>query len=56
MSNQANLKAWARKYDLEAEIVILIENGFDTLQSVVAIDEKDLDTMGLTKVGTKKKF
>jgi len=51
-----NLNNWAQKYDLITEIKILIENGFDNLQSVAAITDSDLDTIGISKIGTKKKI
>jgi len=51
-----NLNNWAQKYDLMVEIQILIDNGFDNLQSVAAITDSDLNSIGITKIGTKKKI
>jgi len=51
-----NVKAWANKYDLNVEVEILILNGFDDLPSVALITESDLDAIGITKIGTKKKI
>jgi len=51
-----NLNNWAQKYDLTHEIQILIDNGFDNLQSVAAITDSDLNSIGITKIGTKKKI
>jgi len=51
-----NLNNWAQKYDLTVEIQILIDNGFDNLQSVAAITDSDLNSIGITKIGTKKKI
>jgi len=50
------VKNWAAKYDLNNELQILIENGFINLQSLALITESDLDAMGFTKIGTKKKI
>jgi len=50
------VKTWALKYDLNEEIEILIDNGFENLQSLSLITEGDLDAMGFTKIGTKKKI
>jgi len=50
------VKTWALKYDLKEEIEILINNGFENLQSLSLITESDLDSMGFTKIGTKKKI
>jgi len=50
-----NVKAWANKYDLNEEVEILIFNGFDNLPSLALITESDLDAIGITKIGTKKK-
>jgi len=50
------VKVWAAKYDLNAEVDILINNGFENLQSLSLLTESDLDAMGFTKIGTKKKI
>jgi len=50
------VKTWASKYGLKEEIEILINNGFENLQSLSLITESDLDSMGFTKIGTKKKI
>jgi len=50
-----NLINWAKKYNLEEELKILASNGFDDLNSVAHITEDDLEKMGVTKIGIKKK-
>jgi len=50
-----NLTNWAKKYNLEDELKILTTHGFDDLNSVAHITEDDLDKMGITKLGNKKK-
>jgi len=50
------INTWATKYDLIDEVKILIENGFVNLQSLSLLTESDLDAMGFTKIGTKKKI
>jgi len=50
-----NVKVWARKYSLENELNLFINTGFDSLEKVSKISEKDLDTLNITKVGTRKK-
>jgi len=50
------VKTWASKYGLKEEIEILINNGFENLQSLSLITESDLDSMGFKKIGTKKKI
>jgi len=50
------VKNWAAKYDLTEELKVLLDNGFVNLQSLALLTESDLDTMGFTKIGTKKKI
>jgi len=49
------VKTWALKYDIE-ELEILLNNGFDNLTSISFIDEKDLDGMKISKLGSRKKI
>jgi len=56
MSGSNNLKAWAEKYDFIQELDILVKNGFDTLYSVATITDSDLEKIGITKIGTRKKI
>jgi len=54
-SHLDNVKSWAAKYDLNEELEILLQNGFVNLTSISFIDEKDLDEMKITKLGSRKK-
>jgi hypothetical protein len=56
MTRVGNVRVWAKKYGLEDVIETLIKHGFDSLESIAAIEEKDLDAMGIKLVGTKKKI
>jgi len=55
-SHLDNVKSWAAKYDLNEELEILLQNGFVNLTSISFIDEKDLDEMKITKLGSRKKI
>jgi len=50
-----NVKVWAKKYSLEPEIPNFLNSGFTSLEAVSRITEKDLEKIGITKVGTRKK-
>jgi len=56
MANLSSVKTWAAKYDIKEELEILLNNGFDNLTSIAFIDEKDLDTMNIVKLGSRKKI
>jgi len=51
-----NVKVWAKKYSLENEIPIFLNNACDSLEKISKIAEKELDSLGITKVGTRKKI
>jgi len=50
-----NVKVWALKYSLENELSIFLEKGFDSLENISKITDKELDVLKITKVGTRKK-
>jgi len=56
MAHLPNVKFWAKKYDLNEEVEILLANGFNDLPSISLITENDLIQIGITKIGTRKKI
>jgi len=52
----SSVKFWAEKYGLNEEVELLLTNGFNVLTKISFITENDLNQMGITKIGTKKKL
>jgi len=57
MSNEllTNVQIWAQHYDLNDQVKLFLEHGFDTLLSISEINEEDIKALGITAIGTKKK-
>jgi len=55
MSSKENINVWARKYELTEFTQIFFDNGFDTLASLMNINDSDLLALGISKVGSRKK-
>jgi len=56
MSNsKERIEVWAKKYALVEVLPTLYQNGFDTLEVISQIVEKDLDLMNITLIGLRKK-
>jgi len=52
----SSVKFWAEKYGLNEEVEILLTNGFNDLTKISFITENDLNQIGITKIGTRKKL
>ena len=55
-SNQSEVYNWCVSEGLDFLIPILEQEGFDTLEDIVDIHENDLEKMGVSKLGHKKKI
>jgi len=52
----SSMRVWAQKYDIVNEAEILISSGFDTLPTLINVTDDDLISLGINKVGTRKKI
>ncbi len=50
------VRAWLASLKLEQYASSFIENGYDDLSALADMDDKDLDTLGITRAGHRKRI
>jgi len=50
------MEEWAKKYDIECLVPTLTTSGFTKLFVIMEMDENDINSLGITQIGTKKKL
>merc|ERR1712130_367034 len=54
--NRNGIKAWLKRIGLMQYFDVFIENGFDTMSTLILLQQTDLNGMGINKIGHRLKL